>query len=313
MAPPSVNPDARANPELSVIVVSYGTREMTAECLASVVGETRETNYDVVVIDNASTDGSAELIAARFPAFNVIAETSNLGFAAAANRAAARANGRYLLLLNPDTVVLDHGIDRLMAFARQRPRAGIWGGRTFFADGTPHLLSSSRRPSLWSFFCVGFGLNTRFPDSPLFHSRAYGGWKRDYERNVDVVTGSFLLIDRVLWDRLGGFAPEFFMYGEDVDLCLRARRLGYRPAVTPDATIVHHGSGTEPNQARKLTQIFAAEALLIRRHIKPAARALALAFLALRPLLGSVLASDRYRPLWRQVWRKRQQWLAGRY
>lgn len=308
-----VGPATVSTPALSVIVVSYGTREMTLECLSSVVRETRDTPYEAIVVDNASPDGSAEAIAAQFPDFRVMAQTENLGFAAANNLAVREARGRYLLLLNPDTVVLDGALDKLMQFARRRPDAGIWGGRTLFGDRSLNPSSCWRRQTLWNLFCRGVGLSMLFPNSPLLHSEAYGGWLRDSEREVDIVTGCLLLIEKRLWDRLGGFAPEFFMYGEDADLCLRARALGYRPAVTPGATIVHYGGATETSTARKNKRLLAAKALLIRKHFPKLTRPFALALLALRPWLKCTLSGQRERGVWRDVWAVRQKWLAGEF
>jgi GT2 family glycosyltransferase len=300
-------------PELSIIVVSYGTRDMTLECLASLVEETRETAYEVIVVDNASPDGSPQAIVARFPDFDVLAQTDNLGFAAANNLAALNARGRYLLLLNPDTIVLDKAIDRLMAFARRRPNAGIWGGRTLFGDRTLNPTSCWRRQTLWNLLCRGVGLSMLFPNSPIFHSEGYGGWRRDSEREVDIVTGCLLLIEKTLWDRLGGFAPEFFMYGEDADLCLRAKALGYRPAITPNATIVHYGGATEIDSARKNKRLLAAKALLIRKYFSRASRPVALGLLALRPWLKQRLSSRRSADIWKDVWSDHRRWLSGRF
>src|SRR5690606_28786133 len=137
----------------------------------------------------------------------------NHGFAKGNNIAAARARGEYLLLLNPDTVVRDGAIDRLMAFAEREPRARIWGGRTLFADGSLNTSSCWRRMSLWNIFCRTAGLTGVFPRSALFNSEAYGGWDRGTERQVDIVSGCFFLIARADWKRLGGFDPVFAMYG----------------------------------------------------------------------------------------------------
>jgi GT2 family glycosyltransferase len=300
-------------PDVSIIVVSYGSRDMTLECLRSIAGWDGTAGHEVIVIDNASVDGSAEAIAAEFPGFRLMAASVNLGFAAACNLAAAEARGEYLLLLNPDTVVHNGAIENLLAFARRRPGAGIWGGRTVFSDGSLNAMSCWRRPTLWNLLCSGLALDTRYPRSALLNSYGYGGWQRDSEREVDVVAGCFLLIQKSLWNRLGGFAGEFFMYGEDADLCMRARRLGFRPAISPEATIVHHGSGTENDKVRKISQVMTARALLIRRHFLPVARPLGLALLALRPMLGRLLAKQSLRGTWDEVWALRRQWLTGRF
>lgn len=304
---------AETPPDVSIIVVSYGTRDMTLRCLESLEPNARRLSCEVIVADNGSTDGSASAVAARFPSFRVMALGENLGFAAACNIASREAHGEYILLLNPDTIVRGDAIESLLAFARRTPGAGIWGGRTVFEDGSLNGGSCWRRPTLWNQLCAGLALNTRFPNSPFFNSLGYGGWQRDSERDVDVVSGCFLLIRKELWDRLGGFDAAFFMYGEDTDLCLRARALDFRPRVTPSATIVHSGSGTEPDKARKIRQILAARVLLARRHFAPLSKPLALALIALRPFFGRTLAKATLRPLWSEVWSLRHLWLAGKY
>ncbi len=309
-APPT---GAAPGVELTIIVVSYGTREMTLACLDSVVRETRRTSYEIVLVDNGSMDGSPDAVARRFPEIKLLRQQRNLGFAAACNLAARQASGRYLLLLNPDTVVLDGAIDKLVDFARNHAEAGIWGGRTLFGDGRLNPASCWRRPTLWNQFCAGLALNTRFPNSPLFNSLGYGGWQRDNERDVDIVSGCFLLIDAEVWNQLRGFSPAFFMYGEDSDLCLRAGQLGYRPRFVPYAALMHEGSGTEPDRIRKMRQVLAARSMLARRHFSPLARPLALLFIAARPMIGQLMARRDLRPLWKEVWAGRRKWLTGRY
>ena len=299
-------------PDVSIIVVSYGTRDMTLACLSSIVRQTHDVKYEVLVVDNASPDESDEAMAAAFPSFHHLPQSQNLGFAAANNLAAKSARGEYLLLLNPDTVVLDGAVDKLVAFARRRPGAGVWGGRTLFGDGTLNPSSCWRRQTLWNLFCRGVGLSKLFPNSALFHSESYGGWKRDSVREVDIVTGCFLLIGRALWNQLDGFAPEFFMYGEDADLCLRARAAGSRPAVTPEATIVHYGGATEQNDLRKNIRLLAAKALLIKKH-SPGVRSLATALLQLRPLLLMLSSRGAQHQKWAAVWANRGIWSAGRF
>jgi GT2 family glycosyltransferase len=300
-------------PDVSIIVVSYGTREMTLASLRSLVEQTRDVRYEVIVVDNASPDGSPRAIAEEFPQFRLLAQKDNLGFAAANNLAAKHARGEFLLLLNPDTVVLDGAIDRLVAFARRRPQAGIWGGRTLFADGSLNPTSCWAQLTLWNLFCSGVGLAMAFPNSPIFNSGSYGGWKRNSNREVDVITGCLLLIEHSLWDRLEGFAEEFFMYGEDADLCLRAKTLGYKPALTPEATIIHYGGATEQDNARKIKRVLAAKSLLIEKFFPRASRPLALALLSLKPAIKSAISSSADGKMWREVWDDRSRWQAGKF
>jgi hypothetical protein len=305
--------DARPHENrLSVIVVVHNARELTLHCLDSLADECHA-DHEVLIVDNASSDGLAEEIKSRHPAFHVLPQAANLGFAAAANLGADFAQGSSLLFLNPDTIVLKGAINRLLKFADARANAGIWGGQTLYLDGAINPYSCRRRPTLWSLFCSALALDTRYPGSPRFAAMGYGGWARNSERSVDVVCGCFLLVERSLWDRLGGFSPGFFMYGEDDDLCLRSRRWGCSPAFTPDAAIIHHGSGTEARQDRKICQILAARALLVRGYFPLVAQPLALLLLTIRPVLGRKFAKPSLRPIWKNVWARRRKWLAGRF
>ena len=309
-------------PELSIVVVSYNTRELTIAALRSVLVETRATTFEVIVVDNASTDGSVAAIDALDAPIRLIANDVNLGFAAANNQAAMQARGSFLLLLNPDTEIVDGAIDRLMSFQRQRPDAGIWGGRTVFADGSLNPSSAWRRITLWNLFCRTAMLTGSFPRSPLFNSEAYGGWGRAGERAVDIVSGCFLLITARLWHQLGGFDPSFFMYGEEADLCLRARRFGASPLSTGSATIVHHGGRSERSRADKVIRLLAAKSLLIHRHLPGWQRGAGLFLLAAWPLsrwfvhrMAAAGSTDHRHAteaaVWRSVFRARRQWLAG--
>ena len=187
----------------------------------------------VVVLDNASDDGSADAVAAAFPQVELIRSPDNLGFARANNVIAETAATEWLLLLNSDTEVLPGAIDELLAFARANPAHGIYGGRTLFPDGSLNRGSCYDRLTPWSAFCHATGLVAAFRDSALFDTENIGGWARDSVREVDIVSGCFFLIRTALWRELGGFDPRFFMYGEEVDLCHRARARGWRPVVTP--------------------------------------------------------------------------------
>lgn len=311
-----------SNIEVSILVVSFNTRALTLAALDSVLAETRDLAAEVIVVDNASHDGSAEAIARHPLGGQLIALDRNIGFARANNIAAEAAHGRYLLLLNPDTVVLDDAIRRLVAFAEAEPQARIWGGRTVFEDGRLNPASCWGRMTLWNLLCRASGLTGLLPRSELFNGEAYGGWARDRVRPVDIVSGCFLLIERAFWQRLGGFDSAFFMYGEEADLCLRAEALGARPMVTPAATIVHLGGASERARADKMVRLLAAKAALIARHFKPSTRGAGLVLLALWPLtrwIALVLAASvtgsaaqhESALVWREIWQRRGEWSKG--
>ncbi len=199
--------------DLSILIVSYNTRALTIACLESVELQSQGLDYEVIVVDNDSRDGSAAAIAARFPRVRLLALSENLGFARANNLAARQARGRYLLLLNPDTVVLNRAIPRLLEFARTRVGPAICGGRTLNPDGTLNPTSCWGWPTPWSAWCRATGLATMLRGSRWFDPEALGGWSRDSVRQVDIVTGCLLLLPRELWQQLGGFDPQFFMSG----------------------------------------------------------------------------------------------------
>jgi GT2 family glycosyltransferase len=242
---------------------------MTLECVQSILhewgGHTKD--MEVIVWDNASSDASASAIVAAFPQVKVLASAKNLGFAGANNEAARDAKGEWMLLLNPDTVVLDHAIDKLLHFAEKNPQVSIFGGRTLFANGDLNPASCWGKPTWWSCLCIGTGLTTLFRNNGLFNPEGYGGWDRNGIREVDIVSGCFFLLKKKLWEELGGFDRDFFMYGEEADLCLRAARQGHKCMVTPDATIIHHGGASEKVRSDMMVKLIIAKAKLYRRHM----------------------------------------------
>lgn len=308
--------------DVSILIVSYNTKALTIEAIRSAIDQTRTLDFEIIVVDNGSHDGSAQAIAENFPGVRLIALDDNLGFAAANNLASAHATGDYILLLNPDTVVLDRAIDRLVDFARANPLGGIWGGRTLFADGSLNAASCWGRMTPWNLFCRASGLTAIFPRSEIFNGESYGGWQRDTVRRVDIVSGCFLLISRRWWKKLGGFAPVFFMYGEEADLCLRATRLGAKPMVTPHATIVHLGGASEKVRADKMVRLLAAKSELIERHFSTGTRPLARLFLLAWPasrtlalkLAAMLSGKQRYADaaaIWEEILNRRSSWRGG--
>lgn len=308
-------------PELTVIIVSYNTRALTLKCLETLYANTHETRFHTVVIDNASSDGSADAVAAAFPQVELIASDENLGFARANNAVAARATTEWLLLLNPDTEVHDGAVDRLLAFSRAHPQAGITGGRTVFPDGSLNIASCWNRITPWSAFCMATGLTAAFRGSAFFNPEAMGSWQRDSVREVDIVVGCFLMIRRELWNTLGGFDLKYYMYGEEVDMCLRARDMGYTPMITPDAQIMHLVGASSSQVAHKVVMVARSRSTLIRDHWPrwqvPFGIALLWVWGAVRVSAAQVLAlSGRAQAKataakWRGIWAQRRTWLAG--
>lgn len=308
--------------KLSVIVVSYNTKQMTLDCLDSLYKETTIDSMEVIVIDNKSSDGSADAIAEAFPQVKLIKSDVNYGFAQGNNKAIEDAQGEYLLLLNPDTVVLDNAVNKLMQFAEDYPKAGVWGGRTLFGDGALNPGSCFRKMTLWNQFCRASGLAAVFRNSEFFNSEDYGGWQRNSVRSVDIVCGCFFLIKRSLWNELGGFDRRFFMYAEEADLCLRAIELGYAPMVNGEIKIIHYGGGSEKIRADKMVRLLSAKIELQKVHWKGYeqvwGRLCFMLWVVTRVVGNRVLYLAKKQKsyleasgIWNDIWVRRNEWLKG--
>jgi GT2 family glycosyltransferase len=295
-------------PDVSILIVAYECRDALRDCLRSIEQARGALAVEVVVSDNASTDGTAELLRSEFPDVRLVALAENVGFARGVNRAAELATGDYLLLLNPDTVVHDDdGLERLLAFARSHPEYGLYGGRTLWPDGTLCPGSVWGAPSLWSHACFAFLLSRAFRGSRVFDPESLGRWRRDSVRRVGVVTGCLLLVARADWELLGGFDERFFMYGEDVDLSLRAARAGRPPVLVPSIEITHTvGVSSESRPGRK-TLVMKGKATVARTHSGALGRTLALVLLQAGVGLRALLRIDP----WPEVWRARREWVPG--
>ncbi|MGB0903515.1 MAG: glycosyltransferase family 2 protein [Mangrovicoccus sp.] len=308
-------------PELTVIVVSYNTKELTLACLRTLYANTYKTRFHCVVLDNDSKDGSADAVAAEFPQAELIRSAENLGFAKANNVVAAAASTEWLLLLNPDTEVHDKAVDNLLDFAKAHPEAGITGGRTVFPDGSLNRGSCWMRITPWSTVCNALALSWIFADTNIFNPEAIGAWKRDTVREVDIVVGCFLMIRRELWNELEGFDLKYFMYGEEADLCLRAKAKGYRPMINPNAEIMHlEGAASVNYQARKYKMIARARATLIRQHWPAGQINFGLAMMSFwagsraaifRVVLWLTGKKRDSSEKWGEVWAERHDWLKG--
>ncbi len=303
--------------DVSVIIVSYNTREMTLECIRSVYEQTRQIRFEVIVVDNASSDGSVEAVSSCFPSVRLICPQQNLGFGGANNLASEHATGEHLLLLNPDTIVQDNAIDKLHAFAKAHGDNAVFGGQTRFADGSLNIASCWGLPTLWSVACRATGLATLFRQSRLFNPEVLPGWERDTVRKVPIISGCFLMLPKSLWERLGGFDPVFFMYGEDADLCLRARSKGVPCIICPDARIIHYLGASEKTATDKMVRLFRAKVQLFSRHWSRPAFRLAVWLFDLHAF-RQMFTYWLLRPFaqrwqegyadWREIWRSRREW-----
>lgn len=304
------------NPDLSIILVSYNTAEYTCRAIESVIRETLPGCYELIVVDNASTDNSVAMIRESFPQLQLIASQQNTGFAGGVCQGVAKARGKYLLLLNPDTVILDTAVDRLLDFARKHPQHGIWSGITLNNDLSLNTQHAWAKPAFSDLLFSALGLSKLFRHSCLFNHANYGCWQRDSIKQVDIVSGCFFLTTRELWDKLDGLDTAFFMYAEEADYCLRATALGHKPIVTPDARIIHHGGISHVRFSGKMIKLLKGKVELINRHITAWKRPAYISMLYLY-VINKYLLHALFRPRstefgeWQTVFAQRSDWLKG--
>jgi len=209
-------------PDVSVIIVSYNTSDLLVACLESVLAS-QGVVCEAFVVDNASHDGSAEIVRSKFPSIHVIANSDNRGFGTANNQALRVCNGRYVVFLNPDTTVEENSFKKMIAFMDKHPEIGLAGPRVLNPDGSQQESVSFRYPG------------HRFGAADL----------GQLPGNIACVLGACQIASRELLQKIGGFDEDFFLYGEDQDICLRIRKLGLEIGYMDDVTIMHHGGKSE--------------------------------------------------------------------
>jgi GT2 family glycosyltransferase len=252
--------------ELSVVIVNWNSVEYVRSCVRSIVAETRALTYEIIVVDNASFDGCEEELAAEYPAIVFLQAGQNLGFGGANNLGARRARGRVLLFLNPDTIVMNGAIDRVFFQLAGLSDAGIVGCRLLNTDGSLQTSCVQALPTVLNQVLDADVLRRCVPQARLWGTRAlFGSSTKPLE--VEAVSGAFMMIRRELFEAIGGFSPAFFMYGEDLDLCARVLRAGFRNFYVGDCEVVHHGGGSARRAPSTFSVIMLCEsvALLLRR------------------------------------------------
>jgi hypothetical protein len=243
--------------DVDVVIVNWNTRDYVEACIRSVFENARDITFRVFVVDNASADGSAEMVRSKFPEVRLIANATNLGFAAANNQAFREADARYLLLLNPDTVVLDDVIQNVVRLADTEPDVAVVGCQVL---GRADKIERScfRFPSPLNLFLLYSGLERAFPGSPFFGRASMASWDRKSRRDVDVVVGVFMLVRSEAVAEVGLMDEDYFVYAEEADWCYRFHRAGWRCLFAPVGTIRHEEGGarsTSQDRVRMYVQL----------------------------------------------------------
>ena len=251
---------------LSVVIVNYNVKHYLEQCLESVCRASEGLQVEVFVVDNLSTDGSIPYLRTRFPEVNFIENKENVGFARANNQAIRQSTGKYVLLLNPDTIVTEHTFADFITFMDAHPEAGAAGAYMLRTDGT--FAPESRRglPTPFVAFCKMSGLASLFPKSRLF-GRYYMRYLDENETNeIEVISGAFMWLRREALDKAGLLDEDFFMYGEDIDLSYRIVKSGYKNYFLPSRMLHYKGESTEKSSYRYVYTFYQAMRLFFRKH-----------------------------------------------
>jgi N-acetylglucosaminyl-diphospho-decaprenol L-rhamnosyltransferase len=252
---------------LSVIIVSYNVKYFLEQCLCS-VQRALDNDMEVIVIDNNSSDGSVEYLQRRFAFVHFITNKENAGFAKANNLALRVATGRYVLFLNPDTIIPEDLFSECVAFMDSKPDAGALGVRMI--DGSGRFLKESKRgfPSPWVAFCKMIGLTKLFPRSKTFARYYMGHLSEKFMHEVDALAGACMLVRKEVLDKTAGFDEQFFMYAEDIDLSYRIQREGYKNYYFPNTTIIHFKGESTRKDRRYVYLFYKAMIQFTRKHFK---------------------------------------------
>ncbi|MDQ6672192.1 MAG: glycosyltransferase family 2 protein [Chloroflexota bacterium] len=259
--------------DLSILILNYNTREHLRACLASLAAEGSTSvsggpvQAEVIVVDNASSDGSADMVAANFSWVSLIRSPRNGGFADGNNQGLQRSRGAAILLLNPDTLMPSGGIAGLLAALAAHPEAGIIGPRLLRPDGSMHLACRRSFPTPAIAFYRLSGLSQLFPHSPRFGRYNLTFVDPGTPMEVDSVCGACMLIRRSVFERIGPLDDRFFMYGEDLDWCLRTREAGWAVRYEPRIVVQHQqGAASGKRVLRTTFHFFHAMDLFYRKH-----------------------------------------------
>lgn len=242
--------------DLSIIIVSFNTKDTTRKCLSYVRQFAPDVPYEVLVVDNASTDGSADMVEKEFPWAGLIRLSKNKGFAGGNNEGIRKASGRYVLLLNSDAFIEEGVLNSTLKFMEQNPTIGVLGCTLTNEDGS--LQASARMlPSLMNKFFVITGLTSRYPKSRIFGRVDFSWWDHSCPRRVGWVVGAYFLIRREVIDDIGMLDERYFLYSEEIDFCHGAQKSGWDVVFYPYARVVHLGgqsvsqSGTQVSKQGK--------------------------------------------------------------
>lgn len=279
--------------ELSIIIVSFNAKEYLRQCLGSVQIASEETDSEIIVVDNNSSDGSAEMISSEFPHIHLIINKQNAGFSVANNQAIRISAGQFILLLNPDTLVERETFSKCIDFMHDHPDAGAIGVK--MVDGEGIFLPESKRalPNLHSAFFKITGISSLFPKSHFLNNYYLPQVSTDETSLTEVISGAFMFLRREALDKSGLLDEDFFMYGEDIDLSYRLLQTGYNNYYVPKISIIHFkGKSTPRNKFADIRHFYKAMRVYVEKRAEDgkygSSRYLIISAIFLRELLALV-------------------------
>ena len=230
---------------ISVVIPAYNEEKLIGNCLRALIAQKPSSDFEIIVVDNASEDDSADMVKAEFPYVKLIKNCKNLGFAMANNIGIASSVANYLCLINSDVIVDRNCIKKLVQYLKENRNVGMVGPLIKNPDGTVQL-SCYGYPTIWNIFCSAMGLHWIFPGSKLFDGKMIY-WPHDSVRSVEFLNGCFWCVRREALDSVGMLDENFFMYGEDIDWCKRYRDAGWDVVHYPGAEAIHFGGASSAN------------------------------------------------------------------
>lgn len=276
---------------ISVIIVNYNVKYFLEQSLVAVREALRHEQGEIIVFDNASSDGSKEYLELKFPDVTFIWNDENLGFGRANNRAFAYAKGDIMLFLNPDTLIGEWCLHKAASFLRTNAAIGALGIR--MVNGKGQYLKESKRayPTIMASFYKLFGLSSLFPHSSVFARYYLGHLDNDQTQEIDVIAGAFMMVKREALEKTGGFDEDFFMYGEDIDLSYRIQQAGFKNYYFAEDTIIHFkGESTRRGSLNYIRLFYSAMIIFVRKHYKGIPSILLRAFLYMAIVVRASIA-----------------------
>ncbi|MCF6093269.1 glycosyltransferase family 2 protein [Microaerobacter geothermalis] len=251
--------------DLSILIVNYNTCNLTLQALRSVFDSRTDYQFEVIVIDNNSTDDSVEMIEREFPKVKLIQNRENVGFSKANNQGIKIADGRYILLLNSDTVIQKDTLDMMLKFMDNHPHIGASGCKVVLPDGSLDKACRRGFPTPSASFYYAFGIARLFPHVPRFNQYQLTYLDPDKDYPVDCLVGAFMLVRREAIEQVGLLDEEFFMYGEDIDWCYRIKQAGWDIYYYPYTSIVHYKGASSRRKPFKIIYEFHRAMFLFHR------------------------------------------------